>query len=85
MGQINIKAWGSMDPETDGGPGKTFDINHDGSYADTVNAARRALDEIEASLRHRLGGAAYEAAPDWAPKPAALTSSDIASGGGLSA
>jgi hypothetical protein len=84
MGQININAWGSMAPLADG-VAKVYDISHTGSYAETVDAARRALNDIEDALRRRLGDEKYEAADSWAPVAPALTSDDLARGGGLSA
>lgn len=54
VGQINIKAWGSMSPNADGSE-RVVDINHDGTNDEAFEKAHAALDEIKSDLKTKLG------------------------------
>lgn len=54
MGQILIKAWGSMSPNPDGSE-RLAEVNHDGTNDECFDKAHEALDQIRADLKAKLG------------------------------
>lgn len=60
MGQIVIKAWGSMNPEVDK-DSRTVEINHSQmSYAGVFSEAHYVLDQMEEDLIEKVGLETYE-------------------------
>lgn len=56
MGQIVVKALGSMSPNADGSE-RVVEANHTGTNDECFAEAHKALDEIQADLRTKLGDA----------------------------